>query len=100
MLPPALPIRFLCAACCRAARLIRASHDLQLDTGLLLAVPIPTSAAAEGAAIQQAIQESLREADAQGVAGAEVSLHVIGLQDSLLRQTHCVQQQQQCRRSC
>lgn len=68
-----------CKAPCRvdtpeqAARLIRAGHDLQLDTGLLLAVPIPTSAAAEGAAIQQAIQESLREADAQGVVGAEVT---------------------------
>lgn len=69
MLSPAL---LLLAACCRAARLIRASHDLQLDTGLLLAVPIPASAAAEGAVIQQAIQESLQEADARGVAGAEV----------------------------
>jgi pseudouridine-5'-phosphate glycosidase len=60
------------ALLCRAARLIRASHDLQLDTGMLLAVPIPAAAAAEGASIQQAIQDSLREADARGIAGAEV----------------------------
>lgn len=64
---------YVCCWACRAAKLIRASHDLQLDTGMLLAVPIPTAAAAEGAAIQQAIQESLREADAKGIAGAEVN---------------------------
>ena len=52
--------------------MIRASHQLQLDTGMLLAVPIPAAAAAEGAAIQQAIQESLREADEKGIRGAEV----------------------------
>jgi pseudouridine-5'-phosphate glycosidase len=39
---------------------------------MLLAVPIPAASAAEGAAIQQAIQESLREADEKGIAGAEV----------------------------
>jgi len=57
---------------CRAAQLIRASHDLQLNSGLLLAVPIPAAAAAEGASIQAAIQESLQEAEARGIAGAEV----------------------------
>lgn len=57
--------------------MIRASHDLQLNSGLLLGVPIPEAAAAEGAAIQQAIQESLQEADARGIAGAEVSVCVI-----------------------
>lgn len=62
----------------RAARLIRASSDLGLDTGLLLAVPIPESAAAEGAAIQQAIQDSLQEADAKGIAGAEVGYQTVG----------------------
>jgi hypothetical protein len=39
---------------------------------MLLAVPIPTAAAAEGEAIQQAIQNSLQEADVEGIAGAEV----------------------------
>jgi pseudouridine-5'-phosphate glycosidase len=53
--------------------MIRASHQLQLGAGLLLAVPIPEAAAAEGAAIQQAIQESLQEADQRGIAGADVS---------------------------
>lgn len=54
--------------------MIHASHELQLSTGLLLAVPVPAAYAAEGAAIQQAIQESLREAEAKGIAGAEVRL--------------------------
>lgn len=67
-----LPLLDLLPLLRRAARLIRASHDLQLDTGMLLAVPIPAAAAAEGAAIQQAIQESLQEADAKGIGGAEV----------------------------
>jgi pseudouridine-5'-phosphate glycosidase len=71
LLVPPLPLQRLPP--CRAARLIRASHDLQLDTGMLLAVPIPAAAAAEGASIQQAIQESLQEADTKGIAGAEVS---------------------------
>lgn len=53
--------------------MIRASHDLQLNTGMLVAVPIPAAAAAEGAAIEQAIQQSLQEADDRGIAGAEVS---------------------------
>jgi pseudouridine-5'-phosphate glycosidase len=53
--------------------MIRASHELQLGTGLLLAVPIPEAGAAEGAAIQQAIQESLQEAEQRGIAGADVS---------------------------
>lgn len=58
--------------------MIRASHELQLGTGLLLAVPIPEAHAAEGAAIQQAIQESLQEAEQRGIAGADVSLLVLG----------------------
>jgi hypothetical protein len=80
-----------CTICaCRAAKLIRASHDLQLDTGMLLAVPIPTAAAAEGAAIQQAIQDSLQEADAKGIAGAEVSEPV----------QRCARAQCVCRKCC
>jgi hypothetical protein len=55
--------------------MIRASADLQLDGGMLVAVPIPAAAAAEGAAIEAAIQESLAEADTRGIAGAEVSGH-------------------------
>jgi hypothetical protein len=52
--------------------MIRASSELQLNTGLLLAVPIPEAAAAEGALIQAAVMESLAEADKQGISGAEV----------------------------
>eukprot|EP00878_Enallax_costatus_P029934 GHUV01032506.1.p1 GENE.GHUV01032506.1~~GHUV01032506.1.p1 ORF type:complete len:398 (+),score=70.01 GHUV01032506.1:580-1773(+) len=67
-----------CKAPCRvdtpqqAARMICASYDLHLDTGMLIAVPIPAEYAAEGAVIQRAIEESLAEADQQGIAGAEV----------------------------
>eukprot|EP00775_Hariotina_reticulata_P008089 gene8089-8282_t len=68
-----------CKAPCRVdtpeqvAGMIRASSELQLGTGLLLAVPIPEAAAAEGALIQQAIEESLAEADKRGICGAEVT---------------------------
>lgn len=55
--------------------MIRASHELQLGTGLLLAVPIPEQYAAEGAVIQQAIEESLSEAEQRGIAGADVSAY-------------------------
>jgi pseudouridine-5'-phosphate glycosidase len=65
--------------------MIRASHELQLNTGLLLAVPIPEAHAAEGAAIQRAIQDSLQEAEQQGIAGADVSLLVSVKHKSWLR---------------
>eukprot|EP00879_Flechtneria_rotunda_P024633 GHRR01026131.1.p1 GENE.GHRR01026131.1~~GHRR01026131.1.p1 ORF type:complete len:312 (+),score=89.73 GHRR01026131.1:586-1521(+) len=68
-----------CKAPCRvdtpqqAASLIHASHKLQLGNGLLLAVPIPEAAEAQGAQIEAAIQESLQEAEQRGIAGAEVT---------------------------
>lgn len=66
-------MRPCCCCAGRAARMIKANHDLQLSTGMLVAVPIPAAYAAEGAVIQQAIEESLAEAEANGIAGAEVS---------------------------
>ena len=68
-----------CKAPCRAdnphqaAAMIAALHDLNLQSGMVLAVPIPQQYAAEGAAIQKAIDEALAEAVREGVAGNQVT---------------------------
>lgn len=67
--------------------MIQASHDLQLNTGMLLAVPIPAAYAAEGAVIQQAIEQSLSEAEQGGIAGAEVGCVVV---NCCINLTSCV----------
>ena len=60
-----------------AARLVKSHHDLGLRSGVLLAVPIPDSEAAAGEAIGRAIEEAVREAEEQGVAGREVTPFVL-----------------------
>jgi pseudouridine-5'-phosphate glycosidase len=57
----------------QAAALVAAVGQLQLGSGVLLAVPIPQQHAAAGAEIQAAIEEALAAAGAQGVAGNEVT---------------------------
>ena len=52
--------------------MVSAARELQLGSGLLFAVPIPAAAAAEGAAIQAAIEAALADAEARGIGGAEV----------------------------
>jgi pseudouridine-5'-phosphate glycosidase len=56
-----------------AAALVAASRRLRLGGGVLLAVPVPVAAAAAGAEVEAAIGAALAEADAAGVAGAEVT---------------------------
>ncbi len=41
---------------------------------MLLAVPIPEAAATEGAVIQAAIDRALSDAEARGIAGAQVRM--------------------------
>ncbi|KAI8464651.1 MAG: pseudouridine-5'-phosphate glycosidase [Monoraphidium minutum] len=68
-----------CAAPCRvdtpaeAAAMIKASLDLRLGCGMVLAVPIPREHEAEGAAVEGAIAEALAEAGARGIKGAAVT---------------------------
>uniref|UniRef100_A0A6I8SNK2 Carbohydrate kinase PfkB domain-containing protein n=1 Tax=Xenopus tropicalis TaxID=8364 RepID=A0A6I8SNK2_XENTR len=49
------------------------SLELGLSSGILLAVPIPAEHAAPGNAIEEAVQQALREARLQGVQGKEVT---------------------------
>lgn len=53
--------------------MIKASLDLGLGCGAVIAVPIPREHEAAGAAVEGAIKEALTEADRRGVAGAAVS---------------------------
>lgn len=52
--------------------MVKASLDLRLGGGMVLAVPIPPQHEAEGAVVEAAIHEALAEAGARGVKGAEV----------------------------
>uniref|UniRef100_A0A7R9YTE3 Pseudouridine-5'-phosphate glycosidase n=1 Tax=Chlamydomonas euryale TaxID=1486919 RepID=A0A7R9YTE3_9CHLO len=55
------------------AAMIHAAQRLRLNSGLVLAVPIPDDAAAEGQVVEDAIQTALAEADAKHVRGNEVT---------------------------
>lgn len=52
--------------------MIKASHDLGLGGGMVLAVPIPEQYEAAGQQVEAAIQEALGEVERRGVRGAEV----------------------------
>jgi pseudouridine-5'-phosphate glycosidase len=56
-----------------AAAAIAAAARMGLAGGMVIAVPIPEGAAAEGAAVEAATQAALAEAAAAGVAGAAVT---------------------------
>lgn len=47
----------------QAAKLIKASRDLNMNSGCLIAAPIPEKYAASGYLIEDAIQKSLAEAE-------------------------------------
>eukprot|EP00667_Euglena_gracilis_P016026 EG_transcript_16711 len=55
------------------ARLLHTTGRLGLESGFLLTVPIPRHLAADGAAVQQATEAALREAEAQKVVGHSVT---------------------------
>ena len=56
-----------------AALLIRAQRKLNLDSGVLLAVPIPESHALDPKDIENSIQESLKKAKAKNISGKEIT---------------------------
>jgi len=55
------------------ARIIRARQDLDLQTGILVTVPVPTEDEIPPDEIEGAIAQATREAEAQGVAGAALT---------------------------
>ncbi|KAM6960566.1 uncharacterized protein FYW47_009136 [Aplochiton taeniatus] len=60
-----------------AAKLIGGTLSLGLESGLLLAVPIPEEYAASGQQIQEAIQTALAEASVQGIRGKDVTPFIL-----------------------
>ncbi len=52
-----------------AAAIIHARKALQLQSGILLTVPVPQAHAADGEKMEAAIQQAVQEADAQGIHG-------------------------------
>lgn len=56
-----------------AAELIKALHDLQLKSGMLIGVPIPEEYAADKDMITAAINQAYKDAAAQGIEGKEVT---------------------------
>ncbi|KAI9251216.1 pseudouridine-5'-phosphate glycosidase [Sporodiniella umbellata] len=54
-----------------AAKAILANHDLNLDSGMVFAVPIPKESAANAKAIQEAIDQAFSEARTVGITGKE-----------------------------
>jgi pseudouridine-5'-phosphate glycosidase len=53
------------------------STELGLQSGILLAVPIPASEAASGGQLEAAIQTALAEADKKGIAGREITPYIL-----------------------
>ncbi|NXP41815.1 YOW5 protein, partial [Leiothrix lutea] len=56
-----------------AAKLIDSALGLGLGSGVLIAVPCPQERAAEGQAIEEAIQKALSQARSKGITGKEVT---------------------------
>ncbi|NXD42277.1 YOW5 protein, partial [Copsychus sechellarum] len=56
-----------------AAKLIDSALGLGLSTGVLIAVPCPQERAAQGQAIEEAIQQALSQARSKGITGKEVT---------------------------
>ncbi|XP_044211407.1 pseudouridine-5'-phosphate glycosidase isoform X3 [Thunnus albacares] len=60
-----------------AAKLISSTLSLGLQSGVLLAVPIPQEHAAAGQQIEQAIQTAVTEASAKGITGRDVTPFIL-----------------------
>ncbi|RLW01861.1 hypothetical protein DV515_00007772, partial [Chloebia gouldiae] len=56
-----------------AAKLIDSALGLGLSSGVLIAVPCPQERAADGQAIEEAIQQALSQARSKGITGKEVT---------------------------
>lgn len=61
----------------QAAQIIRAAHELDAQHGILVTVPVPGEYELDGQAAEQAIQQAVSEADAQGISGKDVTPFVL-----------------------
>ncbi|MBK8429770.1 MAG: pseudouridine-5'-phosphate glycosidase [Chloroflexi bacterium] len=64
-----LPVTVRVETAAQVAQIIKAQEELQLQSGLLITVPVPESAALDSAEIEQAIARATREADEAGIHG-------------------------------
>ncbi|XP_033640201.1 pseudouridine-metabolizing bifunctional protein C1861.05-like [Asterias rubens] len=60
-----------------AAELIDYSLSLELGSGLLIGVPIPSSVATQGQQIEDAIQSALQQASVEGIHGKDVTPFIL-----------------------
>ena len=54
-----------------AAELLRSQQQLRLDSGVVLAVPVPEALAAEARQVEEATRRAVEESIAKGVKGNE-----------------------------
>lgn len=60
-----------------AAQIIHASHQLEMNNGLLITVPVPAADELPRDIAEAAIEQATREADEQGVAGKDITPFVL-----------------------
>ena len=60
-----------------AARLVKANMDLQLSSGIVIAVPIPEQYSPDADKLQQIIDEAIQTATSQGIRGRDVTPFIL-----------------------
>lgn len=61
-----------------AAKIIRAAHELQVQHGILITVPVPSGEELQEADAENAIQQAVQEAEIQGIHGKEITPFILG----------------------
>nr|XP_039252099.1 uncharacterized protein LOC120329521 isoform X1 [Styela clava] len=61
----------------KAAQLIKSSQDLEMDSGCLIAVPLPDEFATSGERIENAIKTALAEAESSSIKGPDVTPYIL-----------------------
>ena len=72
-----LPVDARCASAGEVAAMMRARDALGLSAGLLVCAPVPPEHELPAAEVESAIAEALREADAAGIRGKEVTPYLL-----------------------
>ena len=68
-----LPVSHRCDNVHEVAAILRAKWDLGLEGGVVLANPIPEADALDGAVMEQAIAQALKDAETHGITGKSVT---------------------------
>ncbi len=73
-----LPVNQRIDSAAEAARIIHASHALQINHGILIGVPVPEEHELPDDVIDPAIQQATDEAHARGITGNAVTPYILG----------------------